>query len=339
MTDKENICVADPALRKLQSTVTTFSFFGLPKELRDLIYGLALPAVYPSRGHGRQMRYFMSDSAELPITSREHLGLFQVNRQMRSESVETFYRDATIVILVSSSYKSILSNLYFTGDLQPIELPSWTLRIRNWQVEFLGGQKTPRVGRLPPKWVDWRKNHFRDTCNFLARVTRLESLRVVFDCQAHDHSIEDFRNVSASASLREAEVQKAEKTAWFVERYAELQSLLRQLHVSKPIILNIICGTPECKRLIESAEELIGVKQPPIPRSELEACFEACKHQLKSIEHTSEWYQPYLMMWQALDMAEGFERGDPLGLRSGWLAQFWSAYGKLESFLTLESLE
>ncbi|KAL8697394.1 MAG: hypothetical protein Q9201_007143 [Fulgogasparrea decipioides] len=235
-----------------------------------------------------------------------------------------------------SDCKSILSKSYFTGGFRPIELPSWVLRIRNWQIEVFGGPKAPKRG-TSPKRIDWWKDHFRDTCNFLARVTQLESLRVLFDCWTFNHSIDDSRRASSPTYLAnpEAEEQEANKTTRFVEDCAKLQSLLRQLHVSKPIVLDIACGMAKCKKLVGLAKELTGANQPPIPRSEPEALFEACKHQLKSTEQTEEWYQPYKMMWLALDRAEDLERGDPLNSKSAWLAKFWSEYEKLAKFLIL----
>lgn len=303
---------------------TALNFFDLPREARDLIYGFALPTVYPVHGQGPRMDYHITYSPDIPVVSKQYLGLFLVNRQMRSESVEIFYEQATVVVTISAVCKNILSISYPSDGLHPIELPSWALRIRHWRVEFFSVRLTKKI-RMPSSDSGY-KDHFRDTCNFLAQVARIESMTVILRCASK-------RNViigEPTGDTREEDTSHEEESSHegesfddpheegfdngdsdpdleyrtTIPKYASLQLLIRQLRVVRELSIDVDCGAPRCRKLVDEAGQMVWANQPSAAIADMESSFEALKRQLKSVNRHTGWYEPFEKMWKWLELSE-----------------------------------
>ncbi|KAL9576308.1 MAG: hypothetical protein Q9212_007212 [Teloschistes hypoglaucus] len=274
---------------KQASDVEHFPFFDLPREMRDLIYGFAMPMLLPSQGTYPTMVYSITESAEFPIISEEDFSLFQVSQQMRSESVEIFYKDTCAIISVNQHGKSLISTECSFVDFYPLQAPSWAFAMRNWQIVLTPDRLS--AGRIPAVGGWNQTDNFRDACNFLSRVENLESLTVILPC-GHGHETEQVIETKAVIHTRRnplAGDYDPSQDAWrnleraIVEFYTTLKVLLRQLQAKNGINIEVACHQPECMELLQKADQAIDLKQASEPRLYEEEDYEILKHRAAHI--------------------------------------------------------
>ncbi|KAI4194888.1 MAG: hypothetical protein LQ350_007507 [Teloschistes chrysophthalmus] len=269
------------------------------------------------------MRYSITKAAEFPIISEEDFSLFQVCHQMRSEAVEIFYKHTCAVISVDASGKSLMSTEYPFLDFYPLRVPTWAFAIRNWQIVLTYDQSSA-VGRIPII-AGWKMtDSFRDACNLLSRVEKLDSLTVILPCR-RQHRTEQLIGTKAlfhpriyrwSDHIPSQDGVNLETE--MIDFYTILNVLLRPLQAKKGICLHVACHQPECLELLQRAVQNVDLKQPPeVGMFEEGEGYELLKHRAKHIldrqqlgeefRHLAEFKYRWLILHYA--EAQTFETG------------------------------